>query len=187
MDITLSLIELCRKGDRRAEYELYKLSYSYLMSICIRYTRQQDKAMEVLNMGFFRILKGLDTYRTDAPIKPWMRRIMINTIINEYKKEKLHYGNHEYVDSYVEKDVWQEMSAAVDVVDAAVITEVIGQLPPATRQVFNLFFVDGYSHKEIASMLGISEGTSKWHLSVGKEKFKEHIQKMTVTKPIEAA
>ncbi len=183
----MSLIELCRKGDRRAEYEFYKLSYSYLMSICIRYTRQQDKAMEVLNLGFFKILKGLDSYRENAPIKPWMRRIMINTIINEYKKEKLHYGHHEYIDNYVDKDVWQDMNSAVDQVDGAVITEIIGHLPPATRQVFNLFFVDGYSHKEIASMLGISEGTSKWHLSSGKEKFKEHIQKITMTKPIEAA
>jgi len=157
------------------------------MSICIRYTRHQDRAMEVLNMGFFRILKGLGSYKLDSPIKPWMRRIMINTIINEYKKEKLHYGQMEYIENYVDKDVWQEMSTAIDQVDSAVINEIIGELPPATRQVFNLYLIDGYSHKEIAQMIGISEGTSKWHLSAGKDKFKAHILKITNRKPIEAA
>src|SRR5438552_16602854 len=102
MDIQPTLINRCIKGERKAEYELFKLCFSYLMSICIRYTRQQEKAKEVLNMGFYKVITNLKKYDQAQPFKPWLRRVMINTLINEYKKEKVHYGNHQYVENYYE-------------------------------------------------------------------------------------
>ncbi|MCE3260800.1 MAG: polymerase sigma factor, sigma-70 family [Bacteroidetes bacterium] len=177
MDIQQKLIDDCIGRDRKAEYELYKVTYSYLMSICIRYTRNQDKAKEVLNMGFFRILTNLDKYRPEVPFKAWIRRVMINTLINEYKKEKIHYGNMEYVEDYYETDKYADINNAMRKTDAEEIYGFIASLPAASQQVFNLYFVDGYKHKEIAEMLNISEGTSKWHLNAAREKLKELLKK----------
>jgi RNA polymerase sigma-70 factor (ECF subfamily) len=177
MNIQQKLIDDCIGRDRKAEYELYKVTYSYLMSICIRYTRNQDKAKEVLNMGFFRVLTNLDKYKPEVPFKAWIRRVMINTLINEYKKEKIHYGNMEYVEDYYETDKYADINNAMRKTDAEEIYRFIASLPPASQQVFNLYFVDGYKHKEIAEMLNISEGTSKWHLNAAREKLKELLKK----------
>jgi RNA polymerase sigma factor (sigma-70 family) len=183
MDIQPELIEACRKQERKAEYELYRLTFSYLMSICIRYTRQQEKAREVLNIGFYRILKNLDKFNSEAPFKPWIRKIMINTLINEYKKEKIHYGNIEYVDNYTDGE-YSELTGALDKANADVIYKFIAQLPPASQQVFNMYFVDGFKHREIADMLGISEGTSKWHLNSARTKLKEMLESVRTEKTI---
>ncbi|MGZ4089519.1 MAG: RNA polymerase sigma factor, partial [Bacteroidia bacterium] len=86
MNIQPELINECINRERRAEYAMYKATYSYLMSICIRYTRNSDKAKEILNMGFLKILDNLEKYRPEVPFKTWIRRIMINTLIDEYRK-----------------------------------------------------------------------------------------------------
>jgi len=173
MEIQQELIERCLKGDRKAENELYRLLYSFLMSICRRYIRQEEKARELLNIGFCRMLINIDKYKPVAPFQYWARRIMVNVLINEYKKEKLHYGNHNYVESYDEDDNYFDINSAIEKFDVSRITLCIDKLPAASRQVFNLFIVDGYSHKEISQLLGISEGTSKWHLNAAREKLKE--------------
>jgi RNA polymerase sigma factor (sigma-70 family) len=148
------------------------------MSICLRYTRNADKAKEVLNMGFYKILNNLGKYNTDAPFKPWIRKVMINTLINEYKKEKTHHDNILYVEEYYETDKYSEINVALTKINADQIYGFIAKLPPASQQVFNLYFIDGFKHKEIAEMLDISEGTSKWHLNSAREKLKEMIKKI---------
>lgn len=173
MLIQLTLIDSCIHGERRAEYELFKVCYPYLMSICIRYTRNQDKAKEVLNQGFYKILSNLNKYDRESPIKPWIRKIMINTLINEFKKEKLHYKTMHYVENYYEDEIYSELNESLARSNAEEIYAYIGRLAPASRQVFNLYFIDGYKHREIAEMLSITEGTSKWHLNAAKEKLKE--------------
>jgi RNA polymerase sigma-70 factor (ECF subfamily) len=142
------------------------------MSICIRYTKNEDKAKEVLNMGFLKIILNLNKYKTEVPFKAWIRRVMINTLINEYKKEKIHYDTIKYVDEYNETASYADLTETINEHDADTIYLLINQLPQATRQIFNLYFVDGFKHKEIAEMLNISEGTSKWHLNAAKEKLK---------------
>jgi RNA polymerase sigma factor (sigma-70 family) len=184
MDVTPALIESCLKGERRAEHELYKATFSYLMSICIRYTRNRDTAMEVLNIGFYRILKNLDKFKQEAPFKPWARKIMVNTLINEYKKEKIHYGNLQYIETYDGHQSYGQISEALDKVDADAIYAFINKLPAASKQVFNLYFIDGYKHREIAELLGISEGTSKWHLNAAREKLKEMLSDINITQHV---
>lgn len=180
MDIQPELINNCLKGDRKAEYELYKVTYSYLMSICVRYTRQQDRAKEVLNIGFYKILKNLDKYDLNAPFKPWARKVMINTLINEFKKQKIHYGNMVYVDTYFDNEAYSDMNEAITKSNAQEIYDFISKLPPASQQVFNLYFIDGYKHREIADLLSISEGTSKWHLNNAREMLKQMLLEMKV-------
>ena len=177
MEIRPELINRCIKGERRAEYELYKQTYSYFMSICIRYTHNSDRAKEVLNMGFYKLLTNLSSYDTTAPFKPWARKVMINTLINEYKKEKQHNTNLSYVETYYDNSDYADLNDAVSKINVNQIYAFIAELPPASRQVFNLYFIDGYMHREIAQMLNISEGTSKWHLNSAREKLKEMIRK----------
>jgi len=100
MEIQQEMIERCLKGDRKAENELYGILYSFLMSICRRYIRQDEKAREMLNIGFCRILMNVGKCRPLAPFQYWARRIMINVLINENKKDRLHYSNHYYVEHY---------------------------------------------------------------------------------------
>jgi RNA polymerase sigma factor (sigma-70 family) len=185
MDIQPSLINRCIKGERKAEYELFNLCFSYLMSICIRYTRQQEKAKEVLNMGFYKVIVNLKKYDQAQPFKPWLRRVMINTLINEYKKEKVHYGNHMYVESYFEDGKTSDTNEALGRINAKQIYALIEKLPPASAQVFNLYFIDGFRHAEIAEMLKISEGTSKWHLNSAREKLKVMLKEELVKENIE--
>ena len=180
MDIQQTLINACIKGERRAEYELYKACYSYLMSICLRYTRSEDKAREMLNIGFYRIISNLEKFNGTEAFKPWARKVMVNALINEYKKEKIHYGNHHYVEEYFDNDQYAGMNSAVNKLDADRIYGFIARLPAASQQVFNLYFIDGYKHKEISDMLGISEGTSKWHLNYARERLKEMLKEIDV-------
>jgi RNA polymerase sigma-70 factor (ECF subfamily) len=181
MNIQPELIKACIKGERKAEYELYKVTFSYLMSICIRYTRNNDRAKEVLNMGFLKILTNLNKYDQSEPFKPWIRKIIINTLINEYKKEKTQTQNLQYVEQYYETSDYSEVNHAITRIDAEQIYGFIAQLPPATQQVFNLYFIDGYKHREIAELLDITEGTSKWHLNAAKEKLKTMLKESSVT------
>jgi RNA polymerase sigma-70 factor (ECF subfamily) len=185
MNIQPQLIALCIKRDRKAEYELYKNTYSYLMSICLRYTRDKDTASEVLNMGFLKILNNLEKYNLAIPFKVWVRKIMVNTLIDEYRKHKREKESLTYVEEYYDSTDFSEANEALAKIDVQQIYVLINDLPEATRQVFNLFVIDGYSHREISEMLGISEGTSKWHLSAARQKLKEQIiEKNILTQPL---
>lgn len=177
MIVPPGLIKDCINRNRRAEYDLYKATYSYLMSICIRYTRSEDSAKEALNAGFLKILNNLEKYNPDMPFKAWIRRIMVNTLVDEFRKQKHHLLAIEYVEDYNEA-AYSEMNKVIDKINAADILALISQLPPATKEVFNLYAIDGFSHKEIAELLKISEGTSKWHLNSGRQKLKELLEPM---------
>ena len=189
MEIQQELIDRCLKGDRKAENELYKVLYSFLMSICRRYIRQDEKAREMLNIGFCKILMNIEKYRPVAPFHYWARKIVVNVLINEHKKDKLHYGNHNYVESYHDDERYSEINNALDKFDVSRIAMYVDKLPPASRQVFNLFIIDGFAHAEISRLLGISEGTSKWHLNAAREKLKDMLteKKIKLTIQNEAA
>lgn len=182
MIIQPQLIALCIKQDRKAEYELYKLTYSYLMSICMRYSKDKDTASESLNLGFMKILKNLTTYKPGIPFKAWIRRVMINTLIDEYRKNKREKEKITYVKEYYESSDFSEVNEAISRLNYQQLLTQIDLLPEATKKVFNLFVIDGYSHKEIGEMLTISEGTSKWHLNAARQKLKEYIENSVLTK-----
>ena len=182
MKIQQQLIALCIKHDRKAEYDLYKLSYSYLMSICLRYSRDKDSASEMLNSGFLKILNNLSSYKPEVPFKAWIRRIMVNTLIDEYRKNKREKEKVTYVEEYYDNSDFSEVNEALSRINYNQLLEHINRLPEATKKVFNLFAIDGYSHKEIGVLLQISEGTSKWHLNAARQKLKEYIENSVLTK-----
>lgn len=182
MNVQPHLIAQCIKHDRKAEYELYKLSYSYLMSICMRYSRDKDTASEILNMGYLKILNNLTSYKPEIPFKSWIRRIMVNTLIDEYRRNKQIREKVTYVEEYFETSDFSEVNEALSKINCRQILEQINKLPEATRKVFNLFAIDGFSHKEIGELLSISEGTSKWHLNAARQKLKEYIENTVLTR-----
>lgn len=178
MKIPKELLESCRKEERRAQFELYRLCYSVLLSVCLRYEKNKEDAEFLLNKAFYKILKNLDKYADNVPFEAWIRRITINTVIDEYRKNK-----KDIVD-YVEEPTNIAPNKAVDYneadqrYDAEELQILINQLPPISKKVFNLYVIDGYNHREIAEKLSMSEGTSKWHLSSARKKLKALVLKL---------
>lgn len=178
MNIDTTLLQACRQNDRKAQSQLYKSCFGLLMSVCIRYKNDEAEARAVLNQGFLKILTNLDKYDSKIPFEAWIRRIMINTIIDEFRKYKKHKERTQYTD-FTAADTFNDkvdFNAADQMFDAADVEYFIKQLPEIGQKVFNLFIVDGYSHKEIGEMLDITEGTSKWHLSAARKRLKKMLK-----------
>lgn len=178
MEIEKELLEACIKEERRAQFELYRRCYSVLMSVCLRYERNKEDAEFMLNKVFYKILTHLHRYDHKAPFEAWIRRIAINTQIDEYRKNsrsKLDY--HEEPMDVAPLTV-MDYNEADKKFDAEELLAMIRQLPPLSQKVFNLYVIDGYNHKEIGTQLEMSEGTSKWHLSNARKKLKAMMRKV---------
>jgi RNA polymerase sigma-70 factor (ECF subfamily) len=182
MNIGPELITRCIKRERKAEYEMYKATYGFLMGICLRYLRDKDSANEILNVGFLKILNNVKHYNTEVPFSSWIRTIMINTLIDDYRKTKKEKERIVYVDTYYDSVDYAEVNDALKKFSYNQILDEIAKLPAATQQVFNLYVIDGYSHKEISDFLEISEGTSKWHLNNARQKLKEQLETKILVK-----
>jgi RNA polymerase sigma factor (sigma-70 family) len=175
MKVETEIITACIKRDRNAEEELYRLTYGYLISICLRYTKSREEAREMLNMGFFKILTNLNKYKLETSFKAWIHKIMVNVLIDEYRKKKAQKQHIEYVEDYEEVSEDTEANNALVKMDVEEIHNLIMQLPPVSQKVFNLYAIDGFSHKEIAELLDISEGTSRWHLNFSRQRLQEKL------------
>lgn len=179
MNIDKKLLQSCIKNDRKAQQDLYKTCFSMLMSVCIRYRNNEEDARSLVNMGFLKILTNMNKYDTKIPFEAWIRRIMTNTIIDEYRKERkqkelIEYKNFEDNDN---NDDLINYNEADQKFDASDLERMIKQLPNMSQKVFNLYIIDGYNHREIGNMLDISVGTSKWHLSSARKNIKEILAK----------
>lgn len=167
------LLDGCKKGNRHSQDKLYKQYYGYAMSICLRYSRDRDEAIEILNDGFFKIFTNLDKYTRALSFKGWLRKIMINTAIDYYRRNEKHRNT---VDISFAKDEGQSADLIEAISEKEIIT-LIQLLPASYRMVFNLFVIEGYKHEEIAEKLDISVGTSKSNLSIARSKLKRTITK----------
>jgi len=137
------------------------------MNICLRYTKNDMDAMEALNTGFYKVFKNIERYDpAQASLYTWIRTIVINSCLDltgTKEKNMVSQELTEAIDASVDPEVISKLSAAR-------LLEIIRKLPAATQTVFNLFIMEGYSHREIAGLLNISEGTSKWHVSDARKK-----------------
>ncbi|MBK7128133.1 MAG: sigma-70 family RNA polymerase sigma factor [Crocinitomicaceae bacterium] len=181
------LIEACRKNDRRAQEKLYEWYYVKVMPTCMRYHRNEEDARSVLNIGFVKICRNLDKLKPDTPFEAWARRILMNTIIDEFRKNKNYLQlvdaketdrELEIKSEVIENDVWSKM-------ETDVLMGLLKKLPDVSRKVFNLYVIDGYTHKEIGEMLEISDGTSKWHLSNARKLLRDMILKIQKSNNLE--
>ncbi|RMG82896.1 MAG: RNA polymerase sigma factor [Bacteroidetes bacterium] len=175
MNVHPKLIKDCRRGDRKAQFQLYRVCFPVLMGVCVRYQKDEREAGAVLNAGFLKILNNLDKYRPEVPFEAWIRRIMINTLIDDFRKNRKVNELIEYQDFMNNDNVneYLDFNEADLRFDAEQLEALIRALPPVSQKVFNLFAIDGYAHAEISELLGISEGTSKWHLHFARKKLQE--------------
>jgi len=165
------LISGCIKNDRRSQEELFKLFYGKMLGVCMRYARDRDTAEEMLQEGFIKIFDKLEAFDYKGSFEGWMRRIIANTAIDNIRKAKknplLTDNDEDFKLGGVDPMVEEEEIEFVGL-KAEMALEAINSLSPAYRAVFNLYVMEEYTHKEIAEILGISEGTSKSNLSKAK-------------------
>lgn len=165
------IIEGCIRGDLKSQKALYKQFYGLAMSICLRYAESRDEASEILNDGFMKIFSNLSGYHPEKSFQGWLRKIMVHTAIDHYRKNSKHYSSLDLV--YAENELGVE--DVLDTISADEIMAMIQQLSPAYRLVFNLHVIEGYSHPEIAEKLQITEGASKSNLFKARMKLQKMI------------
>ena len=165
------LISGCIKNDRRAQEELFKLFYGKMLGVCMRYSRDRDTAEEILQEGFIKIFDKLEVFDYKGSFEGWIRRIVSNTAIDNLRKSKknplLTDKDEDFKLGWSDPIVENEELQFVGL-KAEIALEAVQNLSPAYRAVFNLHVMEEYTHKEIAEILGISEGTSKSNLSKAK-------------------
>jgi len=156
------LVDGCINNNRKAQEQLYRQFHGPMITICMRYTRNHEDAIEVLQTGFMKVFKNIQRFnQSKASLYTWIRTIMVNTAI-DFLRQKQNFKN---IDDVNEAALFDVESDAVDRLSAQELLKLVQKLPPSTQTVFNLYVIEGFMHKEIAAMLNISEGTSKWHLS----------------------
>jgi RNA polymerase sigma factor (sigma-70 family) len=173
----IDIISGCRKGDRKAQEQLYRNYYRAMMTICLRYTRNDEDAVEVLNNGFLKVFKNIQRYdSSQARLYTWIRTIVVNSCLDFIRqKQKLESVSelNEDVELHIAPEVLSKIKTAE-------LLQQVRKLTPATQAVFNLYVIEGYNHKEVAELLGISEGTSKWHLSEARKNLQQLINEQKV-------
>ena len=167
-------IEGCRVDDRRSQELLYKSFYRAMVTICLRYTKNEEDAVELLNTGFLKVFKNIQWYdREKSTIYTWIRTIMVNTCIDFIRRRNKIIETlelKEAMDHYIAPEV-------ITKIKGEEILEWTRRLPNVTGAVFNLYIIEGYSHKEIAVAFKITESTSRWHLNEARNQLKKMITK----------
>ena len=146
------------------------------MSVAYKYYKNEEDAAAIVNTAFLKIFDNLETYNPSIPIIPWMKKITVNHIIDEFRKNKKHKETFIDSENEVSFDEGNLNEIETDIEDEVVLT-ILQQLPNATKNVFCLYAIDGYSHNEITELLGISYETSKWHVKEARKKLKELLSK----------
>lgn len=171
-DIRL-LIQGCLQQDREAQRKLYRNFYGYAMSICVRYSKSNEEAHEVLNDGFMKVFTKIEKYDTEKSFKGWVRRVMINTALDNYRRNYKHY-HHRDLEEAEQETTTETITHQLSHAD---LMQLVQRLSPGYRAVFNLYAIDGYTHEEISELLGISVGTSKSNLSKARANLQAMLKK----------
>jgi RNA polymerase sigma factor (sigma-70 family) len=173
-DLMQLLIQGCKNNDRESQRLLYQHYYGYAMSICLRYCRSYEESKEIVNDGFMKVYQKIEMHNTESSFKAWMRKIMIHTAIDHYRKEAKHLFHEE-----AEQARLPEVSAGViEELSYHELIALVQKLSPGYRAVFNLYAIDGYTHDEIAKILNISSGTSKSNLMKARNILKAQLEKL---------
>jgi len=176
MHVDTDLLVACANNDRIAQKKLYEICFAFLMHNCKRYHKNEEDARSVFNNGFLKILKNLSAVEVETILfAAWAKRIMANTIIDEYRKNKNYTETISNRDNERELDYHGRSSHNQALSDFAEedIMDLLDYLKPATKQVFVMYVIEGYNHREISELLEMSEGTSKWHLSLARKELKK--------------
>ncbi len=178
-DLTdIQLIEGCLSGKSRFQELLYRRYFSFAMSICVRYTKTPDDAMEVVNDSYLKMFDSLKSFDKSKPFKSWFARILVNTAIDNFRKSKK-FNSHFALDVMPDSDSQEpEIDQELNAED---IISLFSQLPDNLRITFNLHEIEGYSHQEIANMLGIETSSSRANLTRAKSMLRNLYSKNVTT------
>ena len=164
------LIKQCADNDKKAQKEIYQLFAGKLFAICLKYSRNKQEAQDNFQDGFVTIFKKIGQFNFKGSFEGWLKRVMINTTLVKYREKR--------VLNIVTEEIPDEVIVDVDVDEISLdfLLNLIQELPERYRLVFNLYVLDGYSHKEIAKMLQIAEGTSKSNLARARAILKQKVE-----------
>ncbi len=165
------LVEGCVQNDRIYQEALYRRYLPTMMQMCMRYTDDRQQAMEIVNNGMLRVFKKIDTFEFKGSLEGWVRKLVYHSLSDYYKKHSkyMHFLVFEERDEIVRQE-------PIDNLYLEDLLRMVRQLPDNTQEVFRLYAIEGYTHTEIGQRLGLSEGTSKWHLSKARKILKQMIQ-----------
>ncbi len=168
------LIHRCIKGDRKAQEKLYRKYSSVLFGLCLKYSRNKMEAEDNLHDSFLTIYDKLDQFKFEGSFEGWLKRITVNTVLQKYRKDQ-------YM-SVVSENLKEEEEVEFEYADVQLSTllQYVQELPTKYRLTFNLYVLDGYTHKEISELLGTTTGTSKSNLSRAKSILKEKLRKENI-------
>ncbi|HOY27459.1 MAG TPA: RNA polymerase sigma factor [Flavobacteriales bacterium] len=170
------LVQGCLGGDRRCQETLYTRYARRMYAVCLRYARHQLEAQDLMQEGFIRVFEKLSAFRMEGSLEGWIRRIMVHTAINQYRKKSFQqerFGMENLPESPVE-------SLALDNLGEQELMKLIAELPDGYRHVFNLYAIEGFDHAEIAAMLGCGESTSRSQLSKARSYLQARIERKEV-------
>lgn len=162
----IQLIEGCKKGERKAQKRLYETYAGKMMSVCMRYAGNRETAQDLLQEGFIKIFTAIDSYSGTGSFEGWIRRIFVNTALEFLRKTDV---LKDALGADDPQAVAEPDYSAVDKISADELMELIASLPPGFRAVFNMYAIEGYSHREISEALGINESTSRSQYTRAKQ------------------
>lgn len=176
------LVDQCRKNKKKAQEKLYRLYAPKMYGVCLRYANNQFEADDILQEGFIKVFLHLKDFRSDGSLEGWIRRTIINTAINFYRKN-LKHQNEISIDDFDAGNPNYE--SVIDKLSAEELLGLIRELPDGYKMIFNLNVIEGFTHKEIGEMLNISENTSKSQLSRARQVLQNKLQNLLNFQPSE--
>jgi len=168
------LVERCIANERQYQEILYRKYADQMYSVCLSYNKDEDAACDILQDSFIKVFRKLEQFNFESSLKGWIRRIIINTALDQYRKQKRH---EEKLESYTQVAISPRIGNVLDEIDAQDLIALVNKLPSRAALVLKLYAVEGYNHKEIAEKLAISEGTSKSQLHRARALLKQLLSK----------
>jgi RNA polymerase sigma factor (sigma-70 family) len=168
------LIDGCRKGDRSFQRALYDRFSRKMLVVCLRYSKSSAEAEDILQEAFVKVFQGIKDFRQESKLETWITRIMVNTALNAQRKKLYLFPMVDVEDTNL-----TEEEVSITGMNVQDLLEMIQSLPQGCQVVFNMFAIEGYSHKEIADILGISEGTSKSQYARARSLLQNKLMKET--------
>ena len=165
------IIDKCKQGDRQAAEKIYQIFSAKMFALCLRFSKDRADAEDTLQDGFIKIRKNEMIYTGKGSFEGWMKRIMINTAMEKFRKNSPLQIVEELPEIEDNEDIDEEVS-----IPEQVLADFVNQLPERYKMVFNLYVIEEMSHKDIAALLGINEGTSKSNLARAREILKRKVK-----------
>lgn len=173
----ITLANKCIKGDQRAQRKLFEMYAPKMMGVCLRYMKDQAQAEDVLQDGFVKVFTKLEKYTGDGSLEGWVRRIMVNTALDQLRKTNKFQANVSM------DDVGYKVESDADVLASLIeedLLKLIHEMPTGYKTVFNMFAIEGFSHKEIGEKLGVTENTSKSQYSRAKAYLRKKVEELEI-------